>query len=356
MALALAAAQREAGHEVAFASHDAESAAVGDFLATRDLSGCRRLTVGPCAAFGSKAFAGALEGRSRPEALHLHGVWNTILPQAARWADARGIPFMVSTHGSLHPFPMRRGRWKKEIALAITHRKLLRKASRVFVLNDEERIAAEPKCAFRAVEVLPNGVERPKPVGSPGPHGARSYLVFLGRLDWTKGVERLVEAHRSVLDSGIDCDLVVIGNDWGSRDTIESAVRSAGTFDRVRLVGAKYGNEKRELLAGARLMVHLPRYEGFGMAVLEALALGVPAVIGDRCLLPGAGPEIGVVVTRSEPRAFAKEVVRLLSDDRARAMLAEAGLRAATERFNWSTIAARCLPADLASSREGSAA
>jgi glycosyltransferase involved in cell wall biosynthesis len=347
VAAALASAQRDAGHEVAFASHDAGSAEVGDFLASRGLSDCLRVTVGACGVFGANSFAAAMDREPRPDALHLHGVWNPILPQAARWAERRGVPYRISTHGSLHPFPMRRARWKKELAMALTHRRLLRGASKVFVLNEEERRAAAPRCAPDAVEVLPNGVERRPEADRPHEgRSGRAFVVFLGRLDWTKGVERLVSAHRLVLDSGIDCDLVVVGNDWGSRASIESAIRSAGTGDRVRLVGPKYGDQKWELLASARLLVHLPHYEGFGMAVLEALAVGTPAVIGDRCLLPGAGPEMGVTVTASQPSALAAEVVRLLSDEGARNALAASGVRAARERFSWSAIAARCTGSD----------
>jgi glycosyltransferase involved in cell wall biosynthesis len=345
VAVALAHAQRQAGHELAFASHDAGSAAVGEFLAAGGLPHAGRVTIGECGVFGDTAFAAAMDSRPVPDLLHLHGVWNTILPQAARWANRKRIPFVMSTHGSLHPFPMARGRLKKRLALALTHRDLLRRASRVFVLNDEERSAAR-RFGAGAVEVLPNGVDPPTDVPPAESVDGRPSLVFLGRLDWTKGVERLVTAHRMVLDAGIDCDLVIIGNDWGSQASIESAVRSSATGHRVRLVGPRYGNEKWRLLAGASLLVHLPTYEGFGMAVLEALAVGTPAVIGDRCLLPGAGPAIGVVVTPSEPRAFAEAVIRLMSDPVGRKALGEAGRRAAAERFNWTAIATRCIPTD----------
>jgi glycosyltransferase involved in cell wall biosynthesis len=343
VAAALARCQRAAGHEVWFASHDARSPEVASFLESSRLAEARRFEVARCGPLGDSAFAAAMPEPPRPDGLHLHGVWNGILQQAARWARRHRIPYVVSTHGSLHPFPMVRGRWKKRIALATTHRTLLRGARRIFTLNDEERNATVALVGPMA-ETLPNGVDivggRPDPAVE-----GRPYLVYLGRLDWTKGVESLVAAHRMVLDAGIDCDLVVVGNDWGSLASIQAAVATAGSGDRVRLVGPKYGDEKRRLLAGARLLVHLPSYEGFGMAVLESLAAGTPAVIGDRCLLPGAGPSMGVVVSGSRPEEFAATVVAVMRDPGRRDALAAAGLRAVAERFRWETFASRSVAA-----------
>ena len=155
----------------------------------------------------------------------------------------------------------------------------------------------------------------------------------------------MVDAHRRIIALGSDCDLVIVGNDWGSRRSIEAAIAAAGTRERVQLVGPKYGEEKRRILAEASLLVHLPRYEGFGMAVLEGLAVGTPAVIGDRCLLPGAGPSMGVVVTDSTSDSFARAVVELLRDPVRREELSRAGRQAVIERFSWDAIAARCVEA-----------
>ena len=343
VAAALARCQRAAGHEVAFASHDARSAAVGEWLVTQELSDVRCSEVAPCGPFGDAAFSAAMVHGPRPDAMHLHGVWNGLLPQAARWAKDHGVPYVLTTHGSLHPFSMARGRWKKRLAIAITHGSMLRGARRVFTLNEEERVAAAA-IVGTAAETMPNGVDSCHGPCLPAVEG-RPYLVFLGRIDWTKGLEALVEAHRHVLDLGFDCDLLIIGNDWGSLPSVEAAIAVARTGDRVRLVGAKYGEEKRRLLAGARLLVHLPRYEGFGMAVLEALAAGTPAVIGDRCLLPGAGPAMGVVVSGSQPEVFAAAIVDILRDPDRREALAAAGLRAVADRFRWDSIAARCVAA-----------
>lgn len=341
VAVALAARQLAAGHEISFASHDAKSEAVGEFLRGRGLDACERIEVARCGPLGTRAFSTAMTGRARPDAMHLHGVWNAILPQAARWGRETGVAYCLTTHGALHPFPMSQGRWKKMLALAMTHGGMLRGARRIFVLNDEERDAVAARFGTSA-ETLPNGVDA-GPAPSSRSERERPSLVFLGRLDWTKGVETLVDAHRRIIALGSDCDLVIVGNDWGSRGSIEAAIDAAGTRARVQVVGPRYGDEKRRILAEASLLVHLPRYEGFGMAVLEGLAVGTPAVIGDRCLLPGAGPSMGVVVTGSSPDSFARAVVELLRDPVRRERLSRSGRQAVVERFGWDAIAARCV-------------
>ena len=63
----------------------------------------------------------------------------------------------------------------------------------------------------------------------------------------------MVDAHRRIIALGSECDLVIVGNDWGSRRSIEAAIAAAGTRERVQLVGPKYGEEKRRILAEASL-------------------------------------------------------------------------------------------------------
>ena len=74
VAVALAGRQLAAGHEVAFASHDAKSEAVGEFLRGLGLAACERIEVARCGPVGTRAFAAAMTGRARPDAMHLHGV------------------------------------------------------------------------------------------------------------------------------------------------------------------------------------------------------------------------------------------------------------------------------------------
>ncbi len=90
-----------------------------------------------------------------------------------------------------------------------------------------------------------------------------------------------------------------------------------------------------EELADAHLFVHAAVTEGFGNAVLEAQAAGLPVVCTDaEGLAENVDPGVtGIVVPRRDPVALAEAIVELAGDPERRVALGEAGKRRATEHF-----------------------
>ncbi|MFO0827672.1 MAG: glycosyltransferase [Phycisphaerales bacterium] len=350
VAAALAAAEVRLGHTITAASHDATGAPARGLLTQHEPTGqIATLDVPFGGFFGWRRVVAALDRADRPEAVHLHGVWNPITLHGSRFARLRRLPYVITTHGSMHPVPFGDRSAKRHLALRLGYGRMFRDARRVFVLNDEEAESLARHVPGSRPEVLPNGID-PQRIPTPdaaafrSAHpelGDRPYLVFVGRLDRTKGVDHLVEAHQRVLASGHDVDLVVIGNDWGAEATVRRVVADLNVGHRVHLVGAVHGDAKYHALAGARAFVHLPRYEGFGLAVIEALAVGTPAVMGDRCRLPGANEAMGILVSPSDPASFAERAARILADAALRDRLGAAGKDAALSRYTWDAIARR---------------
>ncbi len=100
--------------------------------------------------------------------------------------------------------------------------------------------------------------------------GLRDYLVFVGTLEPRKNLTRLIEA---VGRSGLGLPLVVVGPPgWG--DTLE---RSSGATPVV-FVGQVDEGVRNALVAGAAMLCYPSLREGFGLPVLEAMALGTPVV------------------------------------------------------------------------------
>ena len=131
------------------------------------------------------------------------------------------------------------------------------------------------------------------------------YVLFLGRINWKKGLDRLLAAFARVDDAR----LVIAGNDEEQyRPALEERARQLGLADRVTFTGPVHGAGKAALLTGAQLLV-LPSYsENFGNVVLEAMAAGRPVVVTPEVgLAPvvtstGAGLVADGGPERSEPR------------------------------------------------------
>ena len=125
------------------------------------------------------------------------------------------------------------------------------------------------------VAVIPNGVQMP--VIRDIPKNNRR-VVFLSRIHEKKGLHLLIPAWRTIQDRFPDWELHIAGkirDDYGNK-----MVALAGDLgaERIFFLGEVLGDEKRQLLAGARLFV-LPSFsENFGIAVAEAMAHGTPVI------------------------------------------------------------------------------
>jgi glycosyltransferase involved in cell wall biosynthesis len=102
-------------------------------------------------------------------------------------------------------------------------------------------------------------------------------FVCVGRLSRQKGQLLLVEAVARLREEGIRCEVTLVG-DGPLRQTLEDAVQRHGLEDSVRFAGWMSSQDVRGELLRSRALV-LPSFaEGLPVAIMEALALGRPAI------------------------------------------------------------------------------
>jgi glycosyltransferase involved in cell wall biosynthesis len=139
----------------------------------------------------------------------------------------------------------------------------------------------------RKVVVVPNGVPLP-PKPSPAPADTPCCILYLGALGRRKGTADLLHALASPRLRGMRWNAVIAGN--GDVDSFRNQAAALGIADRVAFPGWVGPEEAQSLLASASVFV-LPSYnEGLPVAVLEAMAAGVPVVT----TRVGAIPDLGI--------------------------------------------------------------
>lgn len=126
------------------------------------------------------------------------------------------------------------------------------------------------------VDVIPNGVDvKPLPSGARGRE-----IVYLGRLEWEKGVQTLVEALLILRSRGVDFTAVLCGR--GSFEPrLRELVAEGNLSDCVRFEGWISEDEKRAMLRSAGAAVVPSFYEPFGIVALEAIEAGAPIVVAN---------------------------------------------------------------------------
>jgi glycosyltransferase involved in cell wall biosynthesis len=211
----------------------------------------------------------------------------------------------------------------------------IRRAARVLTGSHwtRERIAERYGVSPEKIVVTPYGVD---PVFTPeGPRtDDRPYLLFVGALQPRKDPLCAVRA-LALLDP--ELELVFVGPEKRGGNEVWREVARLGLEHRVRFLGHVSKEELCALYRGAVCLVLPSRDEGFGLPILEAMAVGTPVVASTAGALPEVAGEAAVLVPPRDPEALADGVERALTNrDRLRAL----GLERSRE-FTWQETARR---------------
>ena len=284
----------------------------------------------------------------RVDVVHLHSLYLFHDKVVGRECRRVGVPYLLMPHGSLDPYLYRRHRLRKTLLELWFQNAVTRGAAAIhFITEEEHRLATPYVFGVRGV-VVPLGLEmneyRPLPPRSRfrAAHpeiGGRPIVLFLGRLNFKKGLDVLIRAFAGAVRT-VDAHLVIAGPDDGMGAKARAWVDAHGLRARTTFTGMVTGAAKPELLSDSDLFV-LPSYsENFGIAVIEAMACGLPVAVSDRVNLwrEVADADAGWVAPPG-PEPFRAALVEALSDPRAAREKGARGLRLVAERFQWSGIA-----------------
>lgn len=221
----------------------------------------------------------ALLKELRPDVVHINGCWQ---PQLAffQWA-ARSlkIPVVLSPHGMLEPWIVKRHYWtRKWPAIQLYQRGLVKRADYLHATADTEKDNLLRLGWNSRIAVIPNAVNIEE-LPLKDNWRIKKRIVFMSRLHVKKGIELLLEA-LSHLKPDLDGYEVIIAGEGEPHyvETLKKVAISFGLSEIVKFVGGVYGAEKVSLLQSADLFV-LPTYsENFGIVVAEALACGTPVI------------------------------------------------------------------------------
>jgi len=256
-----------------------------------------------------------------------------------------GVPIFANVHHveSMPGWRLRLERWA------------LQRASLVFALSEfaKAQIARAFGLDDARIRIVPAGLN---PLKVPGDWRSvlsgmgldlegKRVLSFVGALDPRKNVEFLFDVITYLPD---DVVLLVVGGDpthmRGRLERLKRLLAEKRLGGRVHLLGMVTAEQKGAVLARTDVFVFPSLLEGFGMAVVEAMSLGVPCVVSNRASLPELvqDGENGFVVDPEDPRAFAGKIMQVLDDPALRARMGEKA-RASAKMYSWENTAYRQL-------------
>lgn len=287
--------------------------------------------------------------------LHIHGLYRFPVTYAAWLSHQRNVPYLITPHGSLDPYLYRQSRYG---AVALPLKRLyercfdlpnLHHASAIhYTAREEAERAAFLKLRAPSV-IVPNGIDwqpyETLPAAGAFRHtigldAATPLVLFLGRINFKKGLDLLVPAFAEVVKTLPDARLSIVGPDnEGYGKKVRGWCREHNIEDKVIFVDHLEPERVREAYVDADVFA-LPSYtENFGMTVVEAMACACPVVISDQVNIWREIDEAGAgVVVPLDIARIADAIKMLLLGKEKAGVMGTRGRQAAKERYTWPPI------------------
>ncbi|MDO7907205.1 glycosyltransferase [Paenibacillus sp. JX-17] len=298
----------------------------------------------------SSSMAKALREEMRQyDIVHIHSIYLFHGMVAGHYARKYKIPYIIRPHGTLDPVMYARHRYRKKVMELLFENRNIRKADALHYTTEEEMILARPYVFDSPGFVVPNGLNSADYSQLPAEGtfrstikglGTKKMILFLGRVNFKKGLDILVQSFRIVHRQHPDSMLIIAGpDDDNYAKKVQGWIDEAGLTEHVKFIGMVTGEAKHAVLRDADMFV-LPSYsENFGISVIEAMACGIPVVISDKVNIwrEIVANEAGLAAP-CDPEAFAGQMSALLSDPERLTRTGEKAEQMVKDYYEWDSI------------------
>ena len=263
------------------------------------------------------------------------------------------MPFILTIH-DVDTFRNsgRHSAWTRLYHNSLT-RLLARRAAALVTVSEYSRdqIARCLNIPGRDIRVIGNGLSplynggRPAgtagmAAGGPASLPPAGYLLYAGGLGMRKNLKRMVDAFALAAEvTGAEPRLVITGELAEVGQSLKTYVESRGQAGRVAFTGYVPDEQMPALYQGALAALYPSLYEGFGLPVLEGMAMGVPVITSRDSAMAEVAGGCAVLVDPEDTLSIAAAIGAVLTDESlARALGSRGPVRAAA--FSWSAAAA----------------
>jgi len=161
------------------------------------------------------------------------------------------------------------------------------------------------------------------------------YLFFMGRLEKRKNVSGIISAFEILKDGyQIPHKLILAGKAGFGYEEIKNKIDNSKYKDEIIEVGFVSDEKKCALLRNADVFLFATFYEGFGLPILEAQAIGIPVVTSNISSMPEIGGDGVAYCNPEEPISIAGAIHKVVSDENFKESLIKKG-HENIKRFDW---------------------
>ncbi|XOU93930.1 MAG: glycosyltransferase family 4 protein [Candidatus Kerfeldbacteria bacterium] len=167
------------------------------------------------------------------------------------------------------------------------------------------------------------------------------YILYIGTLMPRKNIVTLIRAYKKLLQAEpgySEYQLILAGAKAFGSEAIFDEIKALKLKKQVKYIGYVTHNQKMELIKKATCFTFPSSYEGFGLPVLEAMALGTPVITSNVSSLPEVAGKAAILVDPEKEMEIANALKKLLSNKKLQARLSKSGKKQA-QNFTWENCA-----------------
>lgn len=214
-----------------------------------------------------------------PDIVHVNCCWMPACAAVQRIAQKRGFKVVLTPHGMLEPWIIKRHYWTRKVpALWLYQKAAVQRADCVQATAESERDNLLKLGYNSNIKVVRLGIDA-ESIEMKRSWKKSRQILFLSRVHVKKGINFLVEA-ADVLRNELQGYKILVAGE-GEADYVEAMKRmicDRGLQDIVQLIGGVYGDEKWRLFQTSDFFVLPTHSENFGLAIAESLASGTPVI------------------------------------------------------------------------------
>lgn len=221
----------------------------------------------------------ALLNELKPDVVHENCCWMLGSAFTQKWAQVLGYKVVLTPHGMLEPWILKRHYWTKKVPALLLYQKMAVKQADMLHATAESEKENLLKLGYNdRITVIANGIDVER-IDMKTTWKRNKEILFLSRVHVKKGLNFLIEA-RAQLKEQMQGYIVRIAGEGDAAyiEELKQLTVRLGISELISFEGGVYGNRKWKLFRQADLFVLPTHSENFGIVVAEALASGTPVV------------------------------------------------------------------------------
>lgn len=263
------------------------------------------------------------------------------------YAGKYEVPYLLQPHGSITSDISKR-RSKKVFDMLFGSR-ILNDADKILALNETEAKKCKEMGADSSnIEIIPNGINLTEYRNLPrrgefrekyGLNRNEKIVLYIGRIDKSKGLDLLVKAFAGISKELDDLKLVIVGPDDGYLPTLQELINQLKINDKIIFTDFISDKDKISAYVDAGVFV-TPSFYGFPLTFLEAMACGVPIITTNKGdFIEGIDNGVGFVVQYDKIK-LENALFKVLTDDELKYRFKE-NAKIKSNNHDWNSIVAR---------------